>query len=168
MASVRFRRGEGEFVAVGRYDIATVWDAKDAVEWAKAVAESPEFVRLADRGFSRDKIEVLAARLLRGDVLIVRMRQPARLLDGAPEITNLSDLVGDTEDTRPRDTESWIAIHVVDQRGRPLPFFRARVQDPSGTMHSTPLDPGARGRVSKIPSDGSCSVVLEVDPTRDS
>jgi hypothetical protein len=167
MAVVRFRRREGDYFAVSRSEIATVWDSKDAQEWAEAIADSADFRRLADPRLPRQQLDAVAAQLMRGDVLIVRVAAAARLMDDPSEITNLADLISDAStDPAQGETESWIAFHVVDQRGRPLPFFRGRLQDPTGAEHAASLDTRATARVSKLDDDGLCSLTLEVDPGR--
>lgn len=102
----------------------------------------------------------LVSALVGGELLLIRVGRSRRTLD-APRVQSLVDLVetldGVPEPPRP---DAWIAVEVVDQRGRPLPQFRVELRDPSGATHSLALDDQAAARVDELAQDGSCTFTL--------
>lgn len=111
-------------------------------------------------GYEGPSEDELVAGLRSGALLLMQVDGPPRQLD-EPRVRELSSLAdpldGMPEPVRPR---SWVGVEVVDPRGRPLPFFSLRIEDPAGMCHDASLDDGARARVDDLDDDGSCTITL--------
>lgn len=160
---VRFRYHLSDVIAVPSRDVRPIRDRQEAREVARAMLEQRA---TADRfaADSQRREDALVEALVAKDMLLVRVEQRPRTLQ-APQTVELSTLAepmdGVVEPPRPT---AWIGLEIVDQRGRPLPWFRVEVSGPSGKTHSPALDPTATTSVDVLDEDGSCRVLLSPTP----
>jgi hypothetical protein len=124
---------------------------------------SPGVLGQLGRGNDGSGEEELVRALLAGELVVVEVERPARMLD-APRMESLTSLAGPLdgvpEPVRPSSVGSWVGVRVVDTRGRPLPRFSVRVDDPGGASHDARLDAGGRARVDGLADDGGCTITL--------
>lgn len=138
-----------------------VADPEVARALARRMLESPELRPGGAAGPTEDE---LVRALLAGDLVVVELEGPPRLLD-APRVQPLLDLAGPMDgEPEPVRTKSWVGVRVVDPRGRPVPGFSVRVDDPAGKRHDARLDGDGRARWDALTEDGSCVVTLTPVP----
>jgi hypothetical protein len=134
---------------------------------ARRMLESPGSPGLLGRAHATPSEDELVRALLAGGLVVVELEGAPRMLD-APRVESLTSLLGPQgglpEPVRPASVRSWVAVRVVDSRGRPLPQFAARIDDPSGKRHDVRLDGGGQARVDGLAEDGSCVVTLTALP----
>lgn len=152
MALLRIRGRHGDFLLVPARGVRRVSDRRVARTLARRLLESAEREGLSE--------EQLVEGLLSGALLAVEVEAPPRRLD-EPQVQELSSLAGPLDGMpEPARLRSWVGLQVVDQRGRPLPWFSVRVDDPAGVRHDVGLDAGARARVDDLEDDGGCTITL--------
>lgn len=133
--------------------------------------ESPGLPGLIGRGYGSaygpPSEDELVRALLDGALVVVELEAAPRMLD-TPRVESLTSLMGPLdgvpEPVRPASARSWVAVRVVDSRGRPLPQFAVRTDDPGGQHHDTRLDGEGRVLVDRLTEDGSCVVTLTPRP----
>jgi hypothetical protein len=173
MAGVRLRGRHADHLLVPSHHIRHVSDPSAARVLARRMLESPDLAGLLLVGSSRlgggshelPSEDELVRALLEGDLVVVEVERPLRLMD-PPRARPLLELAGSEPMGMPEPvrTPSWVGVRVVDPRGRPLPGFAVRVDDPAGKRHDARLDGEARARVDGLVEDGACVVTLSSVP----
>ena len=166
MASIRFRLGASGYLLAPASDVRRLDTREDATRVAAAILEVPGQAAALGIPPSDRTVEGVAEALLAGRFNAVRVDAPPRLLDSPSviELATLADAPIDQVVEPPRPT-AWVGVHVVDQRGRRVPFFVAEIEDAAGQTHTAELDKIARAEADKLPSDGSCTVTLTPKPS---
>jgi hypothetical protein len=160
MASVRLRGRHTDHLLVPARKVRQVADPGVARALARRMLESPDLPRLRPGGAVEPSEDELVRALLAGELVVVEVEGPPRLLD-APRVRALLDLAGPMDGVpEPVRTRSWVGVRVVDPRGRPVPGFTVRVDDPAGKRHHATLDGDGRARMDALTYDGSCVVTL--------
>lgn len=163
MATVRLSGRHADHLLVPARHVRHVSDPAVARALARRMLESPGTPGLLGRAHAAPSEDELVRALLDGELVVVELEAAPRMLD-APRVESLTSLLGPLdgvpEPVPPASVRSWVAVRVVDSRGRPLPQFAVRVDDPGGKRHDRRLDDGGHARVDGLTEDGSCVVTL--------
>lgn len=165
MVAIRFTDGPSELLAVTDRDVLTIRTEHEAREVARALVASPDFEWPggADADADADALErEVVDALLGGQLVLVRTERQPRPMD-APQVTDLVEHAERPEQVvEPPRPDAWVGVEIVDQRGRPLPWFHVQVSDPTRQDHDVTLSQAARGRADGLDEDGDCEVTLTV------
>jgi len=170
-----FRTGTTNLQLQPRSEVTRFETLEDATDFLEAGVEQNGIAYVADllatlgdpNADSEDAevmVEALARHLVAGAFMRVLVETLPRTVD-EPQTVDLASLADPSpfeggSVVEPLRPDAWISLTVVDQHGRPLPFFTAELEEATGDRRALAIACDGTARADDLKDDGSCTITL--------